>query len=146
MRRSPSVGGFIYIYIFIYVLYIYNMYIYIFIHPRMADDSRIFSTTGRILFYNSWKENCGKLQMHYSEFHQWLIHLNTKQRFVLPLQFSTGPSKLFKFPEIVSRLPSFGGYIYIYTYYIISYIISIYIMYKYYIISIYMHMYIYIHL
>jgi hypothetical protein len=34
------------------------------LHPRMANDSG----TARILFYNSWKENCGKLQMHCSEF------------------------------------------------------------------------------
>jgi hypothetical protein len=32
------------------------------------------------------------------------------QWLVLPLQFSTRPSKLFKFPEIVSRQPSLGGY------------------------------------
>jgi hypothetical protein len=31
------------------------------------------------------------------------------RRFVLPLQFSTGPSKLFKFPEIVRPPPSLGG-------------------------------------
>ena len=30
----------------------------------------------RVLFYNRWKENFGKLQMHCSEFHEWLIHLN----------------------------------------------------------------------
>ena len=46
-------------------------------HPRTAEASRIFTTTGRILFYNSWKETFGKLQMHCSEFQQWLIHLNT---------------------------------------------------------------------
>jgi hypothetical protein len=37
----------------------------------------IFTTTGRIRFYNSWKETFGKLQMHCSEFQQWLIHLNS---------------------------------------------------------------------
>ncbi len=31
-----------------------------------------FYHTGRILFYNSWKETFGKLQMYCSEFHQWL--------------------------------------------------------------------------
>ena len=36
------------------------------------------------------------------------------RRVVLHLQFSTGPSNLFKFPKIVSRLPSLGGiYMYI---------------------------------
>ncbi len=38
----------------------------------------IFTTTGRILFYNSWKENFGKLKMHCSEFQEWLIHLYTE--------------------------------------------------------------------
>jgi hypothetical protein len=47
-------------------------------HPRMADDSGIFTTTGRILFYNSWKETCAKLQLSFLEFHQWLIHENNK--------------------------------------------------------------------
>ena len=75
--------------------------------PRTAEASGIFTTTGRILFYNSWKENFGKLQMHCSEFHEWLIHLNRNHGwFLLPLQFSTGPSKLFKFPEIVRPPPS----------------------------------------
>ncbi len=36
-----------------------------------------WDTTGRILFYNSWTEKCGTLQMYCSEFHQWLIHFNT---------------------------------------------------------------------
>ncbi len=36
-----------------------------------------WGTTGRILFYNSWTENCGTLQMYCSEFHQWRIHFNT---------------------------------------------------------------------
>jgi hypothetical protein len=44
-------------------------------HPRTAEASGIFTTTGRLLFYNSWKEN---LKMHCSEFHEWLIHLNRK--------------------------------------------------------------------
>jgi hypothetical protein len=41
-------------------------------HP--AESSWIFTTTGRILFYNSWKETFGKLQIHCSEFksQQWL--------------------------------------------------------------------------
>jgi hypothetical protein len=46
--------------------------------------------------------------MHWSEFHEGLIHLNTKC-FVLPLQLRTGPSKLFKIPEIVSPPPTLGG-------------------------------------
>ncbi len=63
------------------------------------------------LFYNIWKENFGKLQMHCSEFCEWLIHLNRNHGwFLLTLQFSTGPSKLFKFPEIVRPLPSLGGW------------------------------------
>jgi hypothetical protein len=33
----------------------------------------------------------------------------TARRFVLPLQFNTGPSNFCDFPEIVSRLPSVGG-------------------------------------
>jgi hypothetical protein len=36
--------------------------------------------------------------------------------FLLPLQFSTGPSKLFKFPEIVKPLPSLGGDIHVSSY------------------------------
>jgi hypothetical protein len=63
-------------YIYIYI-YIYDIYIYIYIHPRMANDSGIFTTTTRILFYNSWKQNSGKLQMCCSEFHHRLIHFNT---------------------------------------------------------------------
>jgi hypothetical protein len=47
-------------------------------HPRTAKASGIFTTTGRILFYNGWKENFGKLQVYCSEFHEWQIHLNTK--------------------------------------------------------------------
>ncbi len=57
-----------------------------------------------------------KLQMHCSEFHQELIHFNSTHgglycpySLVPPLQFSTGTSKLFEFPEIVSRPPSLGG-------------------------------------
>jgi hypothetical protein len=47
-------------------------------HPsRTAEDSGIFTTTGRILFYNSWKENVWNLQIYCSEFRQWLIYLNT---------------------------------------------------------------------
>jgi hypothetical protein len=45
-------------------------------HPRTVEASRDFCHTGRILCYNSWKENFGKLQMYCSEFHEWLIHLN----------------------------------------------------------------------
>ncbi len=45
-------------------------------HPRTSEASGIFTTTGRILFYNSWKENFGKLQIQCSEFHGWQIHLN----------------------------------------------------------------------
>ena len=67
-------------------------------HPRMVKASGIFTTTGRIIFYNRWKDNFGKLQVYCTEFHEWLIHLNRKHGcFLLPLQFSTGPSKLFKF-------------------------------------------------
>ena len=73
----------------------------------------IFTTTVQILFYNRWKQNftsCGKLQMHCSEFHQWLIHFNNAHGGLwLSLKFSTGPSKLFEFPEIVSPPPSLGG-------------------------------------
>jgi hypothetical protein len=50
-------------------------------HPRTVETSGILTTTGRILFYNSWKENFGKLQIHCSEFHEWLIHLNRKHGF-----------------------------------------------------------------
>ncbi len=39
--------------------------------------SYFYLVTG-ILFYNRWKETFGKLQMHCSEFHEWLIHLNTE--------------------------------------------------------------------
>jgi hypothetical protein len=46
-------------------------------HPRTAESSGIFTTTGRILFYNNWKETFRKLQTYCSEFQQWLIHLNT---------------------------------------------------------------------
>jgi hypothetical protein len=55
-------------------------------HPGTTKASGIFTTTGRILFYNSWKviqkETFGKLQMHCSEFHEWLIHLDTQPKFV----------------------------------------------------------------
>ena len=53
-----------------------------------------FYHTGRNLFYNSWKDDFGKLHMHCSEFHQWLIHLHTHPGVYLPyslvpdLQFS----------------------------------------------------------
>ncbi len=47
-------------------------------HPRTVKASGIFTTTGRILFYNSWKDNFGKLQVYCSEFHEWQIHLNSK--------------------------------------------------------------------
>ncbi len=50
------------------------------LHPRTTEASGIFTTTGRILFYNNWKETYGKMQMHCSEFQQWLIHLNTHTR------------------------------------------------------------------
>ena len=50
-------------------------------HPHTVETSGIFTTTGRILFYNIlWKETFGKSQMHWSdwsEFQQWIIHLNT---------------------------------------------------------------------
>ena len=82
-------------------------------------DKKSISTQGRrrpqgflqqldeFLFYNSWKENCGKLHKHSSDFDEWLIHFNNKHGcFLLPLQFSTGPSYLFKFPEIVRPPPS----------------------------------------
>ena len=39
-------------------------------HPRMEKVSGTFTTHARILFYNTWKQNCGKLQIHCSEFHQ----------------------------------------------------------------------------
>jgi hypothetical protein len=55
------------------------MYVYIYIYPP-TDGERlkgIFTTTARILFYNSWKRNCGTLQMHCSEFYQWQIHFNS---------------------------------------------------------------------
>ncbi len=73
-----------------------------------SETSGIFTTTGRILFYNSWKENFGKLQMHCSEFHEWLIHLNPKHALCTAPTICTGPSKLLKFPEIVKPLPTFG--------------------------------------
>jgi hypothetical protein len=65
------------------------------IPPTDCRGFRNFTTTGRILFYNSWKETFEKLQMHCSEFQQWLIHLNT-HRWVPPPQFSTGPSNFQK--------------------------------------------------
>ena len=55
------------------------------IHSRMVDDSGTLTTTTRILIYNRWKENCGKLQMDCSEFHQWLIHFK--------FQYSTSSQK-----------------------------------------------------
>jgi hypothetical protein len=48
------------------------------IPPTDGKGFRDFYHTGRILFYNSWKEIFGKLQVHCSEFHEWQIHLNTK--------------------------------------------------------------------
>jgi hypothetical protein len=59
----------------------------------MTDDSGIFTTTGRILFLQQLKRNFWKCP-------RWDV---------LSLYLSTGPSKLFKFPEIVSRLSSLGG-------------------------------------
>jgi hypothetical protein len=40
--------------------------------------------------------------------HNWT---NSILQQLLPLQFSTGPSKLFNFPEIVNPPPSVGGYL-----------------------------------
>jgi hypothetical protein len=40
---------------------------------RTVEGSRIFTTTGRILFYNRWKENFGKLQMYWPS---WLCSRN----------------------------------------------------------------------
>ena len=45
--------------------------------PTDGGGFRDFYRTGRILFYNSWKETFGKLRMYCSEFQQWLIHLDT---------------------------------------------------------------------
>ena len=48
------------------------------------------------------KENCGKLQMHFSDISSMTIPLVFNPRcLVLTLQFTTGPSKLFELPEIV---------------------------------------------
>ena len=41
---------------------------------RMTDHQGIFTTTTRILFLQQLEI---KFQMHYSEFHQWLIHFYT---------------------------------------------------------------------
>jgi len=48
-------------------------------HPRTAEGSGIFifTTLGRILFYNNWKENFGKFEIHWSEFHEWLKEICT---------------------------------------------------------------------
>ncbi len=44
---KQSIDTYIYAYMHICIC------IYIYIHPRMAEASGIFTTTGRILFYNS---------------------------------------------------------------------------------------------
>ena len=73
-----------YIYICIYIhtvfvrarVCVWAVYIYGVYHPRMANDRGIFTTTVRIIFYNRWRQSFAKVQMNYSEFHQWLVHLN----------------------------------------------------------------------
>ncbi len=132
-----NIYTYIYIYVHIYIIYMYiyvhicvciyihnrwtHIYviskrwthIYIYFHPRTAA-SRIF-TTGRILFYECYKF----WKIADTSFRISSITNSMKsqtRRFVLPLHFSTGLTKKFKFPEIVRPPPSLGGYIYIYIY------------------------------
>ena len=70
-------------------------------HPRMSDYSWIFTTTARILFYNNWKENCRKLQMNCSEFHEWLIHLNnTHGELYCPYSLAPDPQNFLNFQQL----------------------------------------------
>jgi hypothetical protein len=66
--------------------------------PNTISSEKFFTVTFSFLnpsYPVIWKENFGKLQIHCSKFHEWLIHLNTDHGWsVLPLQFSTGPLKL----------------------------------------------------
>ncbi len=68
----------------------FNLHSYILTHPRTTETSGMFTTTGRILFYNSWTQNFGKLKTNCSEFHEWLMHLtsinkrSTGNNFVFP--------------------------------------------------------------
>jgi hypothetical protein len=59
----------------------------------MSDDSGIFTTTGRIHFYNCWKGNCGKLHenrmMNCDDFHQSLIHFNFDEQPTVGPSFTT---------------------------------------------------------
>ena len=73
-----------------------------------------FTRTGRILFYN--------VRMKKLEYYRCMVPNFIIDQFisiiptvvVLPLQFRTGPSKLFfEFPEIVRPFPSVGGLTYL---------------------------------
>jgi hypothetical protein len=71
------------------------------IHPRTTEASGIFTTTGRIIFYNTWKENFGKLPIHCSEFHEWLIHLNKKHgAFYCPYTLEPDPQNFSNFLKL----------------------------------------------
>ncbi len=49
-------------------------------HPRTTETSGIFTTTGRILFkLQQMKRKLWTIEIHCSEFHEWLIHLNRTQ-------------------------------------------------------------------
>ena len=75
----------------------------------MADDSGIFTTTGRNSILQKEKRKIWKIADAFFQISSMTDSFKYKPGFVLPLQFTTGPSKLFKFPDIVSRLPSLGG-------------------------------------
>jgi len=77
--------------------------------PRMANDSGIFTTAVRIPFYNSWKQKLWKIGDVLFRILSMTNSFQYNPRVVLSLQFSTGPSKLFEFPEIVSRSSFVGG-------------------------------------
>jgi hypothetical protein len=97
----------------------------------------LFTTTGRILFYNSRTEFADALFRNSSMANS--IQLPQKC-LVLPLLFGTGPSKLFEFQEIVDLFhPCVDVYICIYMYIYIRIYIHAYIY-----IYIYIHIYIYI--
>ncbi len=116
--EASAVRGWIYIYMYIYThIYRYKDLGYIDIdiryriHPR-TDGERLRG----ILIYQKWMnkfyftkkivENCRCIVPNFinDEFISIIPFLG-----VLPLQFSTGPSKLFQFPGLMSRLPSVDG-------------------------------------
>ena len=85
-----------------------HMQTYVYIHHGWKRSQGKFTTTGRS-FTTAEKEileNCRCIVPNFMN-DEFISIVPTWG--VLPLLFSTGPSKLFKFPEIVRPFPSMGG-------------------------------------